>query len=81
MTGMTGMTRITRVTWLHGSYPVLIKKFKDFSRTNFPFFKDSNHSLEYMSFLVLPQHDCNFNFYPKGLSVFAPFRHLRIWVG
>ena len=55
--------------------------FKDFSRTNFPFFKDSNHSLEYMSFLVLPRHDCNFNFYPKGLSVFAPFRHLSIWVG
>ena len=73
---MTGMTRITRMTWLQGSYPVL-----DFSRTNFPFFKDSNHSLEYMSFLVLPQHDCNFNFYPEGLSVFAPFTHLRIWVG
>ena len=86
MTGMTGMTRMIRMTWLQGSYPVLIKKIqvlllKDFSRTNFPFFKDSNHSLEYMSFLVLPQHDCNFNFYPKGLSVFAPFRHLRIWVG
>ena len=83
---MTGMTRMTRMTWLQGSYPVLIKKkiqapFKDYSRTNFPFFKDSNHSLEYMSFLVLQQHDCNFNFYPKGLSVFAPFRHLRIWVG
>ena len=83
---MTEMTRITRITWLQGSYPVLIKKkiqglFKDFSRTNFPFFKDSNHSLEYMSFLVLPQHDCKFNFYPEGLSVFAPFRYLRIWVG
>ena len=76
------MTRMTRMTWLKGSYPVLIKKkFKDFLRTNFSFLKDSNHSLEYMSFLVLPQHDCNFNFYPKGLSVFAPFRHLRIWVG
>ena len=22
-----------------------------------------------------------FNFYSEGLSVFAPFRHLRIWVG
>ena len=77
---MTGMTRMTGMTWLQGSYPVLIKKkSKDFSRTNFPFFKDSNHGLEYMSFLVLPQHDCNFNFYPKGLSVFADFRHLRIW--
>ena len=80
------MTRMTRMTWLQGSYPVLIKKkiqglFKDYSRTNFPFFKDSNHSLEYMSFLVLPQRDCKFNFYPEGLSVFAPFMHLRIWVG
>ena len=55
--------------------------FKDFSRTNFTFFKESNHSLEYMSFLVLPQHYCRFNFYPEGLSVFAPFRHLRIWFG
>ena len=38
---------------------------------------------ESMSFLVLPQHDCNFNLYPEGLSVFASFRfrHLRIWVG
>ena len=34
-----------------------------------------------MSVLVLKQHDCNFNFYPEGLSVFAPFKHLRIWVG
>ena len=85
------MTRTTRMTmtWLQGSYPVLIKKiiiiiqgpFKDFSRTNVPFFKDPNHSLEYMSSLVLPQHDCNFHFYPEGLSVVAPFRHLRIWVG
>ena len=37
--------------------------------------------LEYILFLVLPQHDGNFNFYPEGLSVFAPFKHLRIWVG
>ena len=71
MTGMTRMTRMTGMTWLQGSYPVLIKKIQGLF----------NHSLEYMSFLVLPQHDCNFNFYPKGLSVFAPFRHLRIWVG
>ena len=84
---MTGITRMTRMTWSHGSYPVLNKKFKDFLRTfqgqnkNFLFFKDSNNSLEYMSFLVLPQHDCKLNFYPKGLSAFVPFRHLRIWVG
>ena len=54
VTGTTGMTRMTGMTWLQGLYPVLIKKiqglFKDFSRTNFPFFKDPNHSLEYMSF-------------------------------
>ena len=82
---MTGMTRMTGMTWLQGLYPVLIKKiqrlFKDFSRTNFPFFKDPNHSLEYISFLVLPQHDSNFDFYPKDLSVFAPFWHLSIWIG
>ena len=77
---MTGIAKITRMTWLQDSYPVLIEKIHGLLRTNFPFFKDSNHSLEYMSILVLPQHDCKFNFYPKGLSVFAPFRHLRIWV-
>ena len=35
-----------------------------FSRTfkdTFPFFKDSNQILESMSFLVLPQHEYNFN--------------------
>ena len=78
---MTGIAKITGMTWLQDSYPVLIKKIQGLFKDKFPFFKDSNHSLEYMSFLVLPQHDCNFNFYPKGLSVFAPFRHLRIWVG
>ena len=31
-----------------------------------------------MSFLVLPQNE---QFYPEGLSVFAPCRHLRIQVG
>ena len=31
-----------------------------------------------LSFSVLPQREL---FYPEGLSVFAPFRHLRIWVG
>ena len=51
-----------------------------FSRIHFPFSKHSNQILESMSFLVLPQHDCNFNLYPEGLSVFAPFRfrHLKI---
>ena len=69
---MTGMTRMIRMTWFQGSYPVLMKKkIQGLSRTNFPFFKDCNQSLEYMSFLVLSQHDCKFNFYPEGLSVFA----------
>ena len=42
-----------------GFVPVLNKKFKDFSRTHFPYFKDSiqfKKSLNSMSFLVLPQH-------------------------
>ena len=37
MTGVTGMTRMIRMTWLQGSYPVLIKKFKYFIKG---FFKD-----------------------------------------
>ena len=60
------------------------KKFKHFSRTfkdTFPIFQRL-HSVQKrvlsLSFLVLPQYE---QFYPEGLSVFAPFRHLRIWVG
>ena len=67
MTGITGITRIARIngmTGLQGLYPFLNKKFKHFSRI---LMKDLS-----LSFLVLPQHDCNFNFYPEGLSVFAP---------
>ena len=45
-----------------------------FLRTPF----NSKNSLEYVSFLVLPQHE---QFYPEGLSVFAPCRYLRIRVG
>ena len=45
-----------------------------FSRTPF----NTKKSLEYMSFLVLPQHE---QFYPEGLSVFAPCKYLRIQVG
>ena len=30
-----------------------------------------------LSFLVPPQHE---QFHPEGLSVFAPFMQLRIWV-
>ena len=55
---MTGITR------LHGSYPFLQKKFTNFSRIPM---RDLS-----LSFLVLPQHDCNFHFYPEGLFEFAP---------
>ena len=58
--------------------PGLFKDFQGhishFSRTPF----NAKKSLEYVSFLVLPQHE---QFYPEGLSVFAPFSYLRIWVG
>ena len=80
MTEVTGVTRMAWMTRSPGLY-LFEQKIQGLSRTYFSFFKDSNHSLEYMSFLVLPQHDCNFNFYPEGHSVFVPFRHLRIWVG
>ena len=66
MTGKTGITRIARIngmTGLQGLYPVLIKNFQHFSRIPM---RDLPVSL---SFLVLPQHDCN-NFYPEGQ--FAP---------
>ena len=82
MTGMTGIARITRITRLQGLYLFLTKHSKIFqglSRTNFSFFKDSNQRLELTFFLVLRQHDCNLH--PEGLSVFPPFRHLRIKVG
>ena len=65
MTGKTGITRIARInrmTGLQGLYPVLIKKFQHFSRIPM---RDLS-----LSFLVLSQHDCNFNFYPEGQ--FAP---------
>ena len=50
------------------------RAFQGLQRTHFPFFKDSifaKKRLEFMSFLVLPQHE---EFYPEGLSLFAPFR-------
>ena len=63
----------------------LNKKFKDFSRTfkdTFPIFQGLHSmpkkSVEFMSFLVLPQHE---QFYPEDISVFAPFRYLGIRVG
>ena len=54
------------------------KKFKVFSRTHFPFFQGL-HSVQKralsLSFLVVSKHE---QFYPEGLPVFAPFRHLRM---
>ena len=81
--GMTGITRMTGMTRSQGLYPFLNKKIQRLLRTDFSFFKDSNHSLEYTSFLVLPQHDCNFNIFIlfKVFLCLFPFRHLRIWVG
>ena len=70
MTGMTGITGITRraringMTGLQGSYPFLNKKFKQFSRIPMEVLS--------LSFLVLPQDDCNFSFYLEGLFEFAP---------
>ena len=56
-----------------GSYPFLNKKFKDFSRTHFAFFKDSNQckkrALSLCLFSVLPHQE---NFIPK-VFVFVPF--------
>ena len=67
MTGITGITRIARIngmTGLQGLYPFWNKKLKHFSIITM-----TDLSL---SFLVLPQHDCNFNFYLEGLFEFAP---------
>ena len=56
MTEMTGIARMTRMTRLPGSS--FSRTFKD----TFPiFFKYSHQNLESMSFLVLPQHEYNFN--------------------
>ena len=46
--------------------------FKDFQGPISHFSKDSIHCKKE------PQHE---QFYPEGLSVFASFRRLRIWVG
>ena len=53
---MTGITRMPGMTRLQGGgvVPFFGQNFKDiFSRTHFPFFKDSNQRLESMSFNVL----------------------------
>ena len=67
MTGITGITRIARIngmTGLQGLYPIWNKKLKHFSIITM---RDLS-----LSFLVLPPHDCNINFYPEGLFEFAP---------
>ena len=76
MTGMTGMTRVTRKTGCRVRILFWTFQGQISHSSRIPII-----ALSIMSFLVLPQHDCNFNFYPEGLSVFAPFRLLRIWVG
>ena len=65
---------------VHGSYPFLNKKFKDFSRTFKDFQGHISHfsrtpfsakkSLESMSVLLRSHHE---QFYREDLSVFAPF--------
>ena len=64
-----------------GYVPILNKnsmtfqgRISHFPRTSF----SAKKSLKSMSFLVLPKHE---QLYPEGLSVFAPFCHLRIWIG
>ena len=69
----------SRIKALQGSYPFLNKKFKDFQghTSHFQGFhsvqKKSIHQC--ISSYVFPQHD---QFYPEGLSVFAPFPLDRI---
>ena len=54
MTGITRLPGMTRLQGGRGVYIFLNKTFKDiFSRTHFPFFKDSNQRLESMTFNVL----------------------------
>ena len=70
-----GISRdFTEIPEFHGS--ATARNIRRLSRTHFPFFKDSIFAkkiLEFTSFLVLPQHE---EFYPEGLSPFAPF-HLQ----
>ena len=62
------LARLSHIEESQEAYPFLNKKFKDFSRTfkdTFPIFQGL-HSVQKrvlsLPFLVLPQHDCNFNF-------------------
>ena len=64
-----------------GFLHVFQQKIQGLSRTHFPshFLRtpfSAKTSLGSFSFLVLPHEQ----FYPEGLSIFAPFRHLKIWV-
>ena len=65
---MTGITRLPGMTRLQGEgvYIFLNKTFKDiFSRTHFPFFKDSNQRLESMTFNVLRMLCCIISLFIK----------------
>ena len=64
ITGITWIARINGMTGLQGLYPFCNNKLKHFSIIPM---RDLS-----LSFLVLPQHDCNFNFHPEGLFEFAP---------
>ena len=68
--------RVPTVPFFEQKIKGLFKDFQGpishFSRTPF----SAKTSLESFSFLVLPHEQ----FYPEGLSIFAPFRHLKIWV-
>ena len=58
--------------WFDVNYVFFQGPISQFSRTPF----SAKTSLESFPFLVLPHEQ----FYPEGLSIFAPFRHLGIWV-
>ena len=69
----TCLQRLFLMSKNSGIIPFLNQKFKDFqrfSRTHFPFFKDSTQCKKepWVYFLALPQHE---QFYPKGLSLFV----------
>ena len=63
-----------------GLYPFLNKKFKDFEGAISHFLRipfSAKRSPE----SVFSSSSSHEQFYPEALSMFASFRHLRIWVG
>ena len=79
MTEMTGIARMTEMTRIQGWHPFLNKKFKDFQGHISNISRIPIRALG-LHLFWFPKYDCNFNSYPEGLSVFAPFRHMRIRV-